>query len=42
MGSVSFGKTDNRYIDNPDDAVGWTKVTEEYYWTISLLDVRKE
>jgi hypothetical protein len=42
MGSLSFGKMDKRYVDNPDDEIGWTQLTEEYYWTISLIDVRKE
>lgn len=42
LGSVSFGKVDNRYVDNPDDEIGWVDVSEEYYWTLSLVDVRKE
>jgi hypothetical protein len=42
LGSVSFGKIDEKYVDNIDDEIGWAKVSEEYYWTITLMDVRKE
>jgi len=42
FGSVSFGKTDSKYIDNPSDRVAWAPLTEEYYWTLSLIDVKKD
>lgn len=42
LGSVSFGKIDDKYVENIDDEIGWAKVSEEYYWTITLMDVRKE
>lgn len=41
FGSVSFGKIDNKYLENPSDQVAYAALTEEYYWSISLIDVRK-
>lgn len=41
FGSVSFGKIDNKYLENPSDPIAYAALTEEYYWSISLIDVRK-
>jgi hypothetical protein len=34
FGSVSFGKIDNKYLENPSDPIAYAALTEEYYWSI--------
>jgi hypothetical protein len=41
FGSVSFGKYDEKFVENTKDPIAWAALTEEYYWSISLIDVRK-
>lgn len=41
FGSVSFGKYDEKFVEDPNADIAWAALTEEYYWTISLIDVKK-
>ena len=41
-GAISFGGADMKYKYKIDDEFMWAPIVEENYWTISLIDVRKE
>lgn len=41
-GAIVFGGVDVRFKNSLSDEFFWTPIAEESYWTISLLDVRKD
>ena len=41
-GAISFGGADMKYKRSLDEEFVWAPISEENYWTISLIDVRKE
>ena len=42
LGAISFGGADIKYKRNPEEEFSWGPIVEENYWTISLIDVRKD
>ncbi len=41
-GSIIFGGFDAKYKLNKDETITWIPIMDHYYWTIALIDIRKE
>ncbi len=40
-GYITFGGLDNRFKLNPYENIQWAPITEQTYWTITLIDIKK-
>ena len=41
QGALTFGGADMRYKENIHDEFQWVPITEENYWTVDLINIRK-